>query len=135
MSRIFNFSAGPSTLPESVLLKAKEELLDWRGTGMSVMEISHRGKEFMSLAEELKSDLIELLGVPDNYKILFLQGGATGQFASIPQNILRGNNKACYVNTGAWSTKAIKEAQNHCDVIVSADSKASNFTDILDYAD
>jgi len=135
MSRIFNFSAGPSTLPESVLLKAKEELLDWRGTGMSVMEMSHRGKEFMSIAEELKSDLIDLLNIPDNYKVLFLQGGATGQFAGIPQNILQGKEKACYVNTGAWSTKAIKEAKNHCEVIVSADSGSSNFTDIPDYAD
>jgi len=135
MSRIFNFSAGPSTLPESVLLKAKEELLDWRGTGMSVMEMSHRGKEFISIAEELKSDLIDLLSIPDNYKVLFLQGGATGQFAGIPQNILQGKDKACYVNTGAWSTKAIKEAENHCEVIVSADSRASNFTDIADYSD
>jgi phosphoserine aminotransferase len=135
MSRIFNFSAGPSTLPESVLLKAKEELLDWRGTGMSVMEMSHRGKEFISIAEELKSDLIELLNIPDNYKVLFLQGGATGQFAGIPQNILQGKDKACYVNTGAWSTKAIKEAKNHCEVIVSADSGSSNFTDIPDYSD
>ncbi|MCF6249867.1 MAG: 3-phosphoserine/phosphohydroxythreonine transaminase [Methylococcaceae bacterium] len=135
MSRIFNFSAGPSTLPESVLLKAKEELLDWRGTGMSVMEMSHRGKEFISIAEELKSDLIDLLSIPDNYKVLFLQGGATGQFAGIPQNILQGKDRACYVNTGAWSTKAIKEAKNHCEVIVSADSKSSNFTDIADYSD
>ncbi len=135
MSRIFNFSAGPSTLPESVLLKAQQELLDWRGTGMSVMEMSHRGKEFMSIAEELKSDLIELLNIPDNYKVLFLQGGATGQFAGIPQNILNGKNKACYVNTGAWSAKAIKEAKNHCDVIISADAKTSNFTDIPAYAD
>jgi phosphoserine aminotransferase len=134
MSRIFNFSAGPSTLPESVLLKAQEELLDWRGTGMSVMEMSHRGKEFVSIAEELKSDLIELLNIPDNYKVLFLQGGATGQFAGIPQNILQGKDKACYVNTGAWSEKAIKEARNHCDVIVSADAKSSNFTDIPEYA-
>jgi phosphoserine aminotransferase len=134
MSRIFNFSAGPSTLPESVLLKAQEELIDWRGTGMSVMEMSHRGKEFISIAEELKSDLIELLNIPDNYKVLFLQGGATGQFAGIPQNILQGKGKACYVNTGAWSAKAIKEAKNHCDVIVSADAKASNFTDIPEYA-
>ena len=135
MSRIFNFSAGPSTLPESVLLKAQAEFLDWRGTGMSVMEMSHRGKEFMSIAEELKSDLIELLNIPSNYRVLFLQGGATGQFAAIPQNILRGNDKACYVNTGAWSAKAIKEAKNHCDVIVSADAKSTDFTDIPDYTD
>ncbi len=135
MSRNFNFSAGPSILPESVLLKAQQELLDWHGTGMSVMEMSHRGKEFISIAEELKSDLIDLLNIPDNYKVLFLQGGATGQFAGIPQNILRGKDSACYVNTGAWSTKAIKEAKNHCNVIVSADAKASNFTDIPSYAD
>ncbi len=134
MSRIFNFSAGPSILPESVLLKAQQELLDWHGTGMSVMEMSHRGKEFISIAEELKNDLIDLLNIPDNYKVLFLQGGATGQFAAIPQNILRGKDSACYVNTGAWSTKAIKEAKNHCNVTVSADAKASNFTDIPSYA-
>ncbi|MCK4840611.1 MAG: 3-phosphoserine/phosphohydroxythreonine transaminase [Methylococcales bacterium] len=134
MSRIFNFSAGPSTLPESVLLQAKEELLDWRGTGMSVMEMSHRGKEFLSIAEELKSDLIDLLDIPDNYKVLFLQGGATGQFAAIPQNILQGKDKACYVNTGAWSAKAIKEAKKYCDVLVSADAKDSNFTSIPDYS-
>ena len=134
MSRIYNFSAGPSTLPESVLLTAQQELLDWRGTGMSVMEMSHRGKAFISIAEELQSDLIELLNIPSNYKVLFLQGGATGQFAAIPQNILRGNAKACYVNTGAWSAKAIKEAKAHCDVIVSADASESKFTDIPDYS-
>ena len=88
----------------------------------------------MSIAEELKSDLIELLNIPDNYKVLFLQGGATGQFAGIPQNILRGKDKACYANTGAWSSKALKEAINHCNVIVSADAKASSFTEIPDYA-
>jgi len=135
MSRIFNFSAGPSTLPESVLLKAQEELLDWRGSGMSVMEMSHRGKEFLSIAEELKNDLIEILNIPENYKVLFLQGGASGQFACIPQNILQGKDKACYVNTGAWSTKAIKEAKKYCDVLVSATSEQSSFTDIPDYSD
>lgn len=135
MSRIFNFSAGPSTLPESVLLQAKEELLDWRGSGMSVMEMSHRGKEFMSIADELKSDLIDVLNIPDNYKVLFLQGGATGQFAFIPQNILKGKDKACYVNTGAWSAKAIKEAKKYCDVIVSANSEASNYTNIPAYSE
>ncbi|KAF3983535.1 MAG: 3-phosphoserine/phosphohydroxythreonine transaminase [Methylococcales symbiont of Hymedesmia sp. n. MRB-2018] len=135
MSRIFNFSAGPSTLPESVLLKAQKEFLDWNGSGMSVMEISHRGKEFMSVAVELKNDLTEILNIPDNYKILFLQGGATGQFACIPQNILNGKTKACYVNTGAWSKKALKEAQNHCEVIVCADSEVSKFTTIPNYVD
>ncbi len=135
MSRIFNFSAGPSTLPEAVLLKAQEEFLDWRGSGMSVMEISHRGKEFMSIAEELKNDLIEILSIPDNYKVLFLQGGATGQFAFIPQNILRSKDVACYINTGSWSGKAIKEAKKYCNVIVSASAEESNFTDIPDYSD
>lgn len=134
MSRIFNFGAGPSTLPESVLLQAKEELLDWRGTGVSVMEMSHRSKEFMSIAEELKTDLIEVLGIPDNYKVLFLQGGASGQFAFIPQNILRDQDKACYVNTGTWSAKAIKEAKKYCRVIVSADSAQTKYTDIPDYS-
>lgn len=135
MSRIYNFSAGPSTLPESVLIKAQEEFLDWRGTGMSVMEMSHRGKEFMSIAEELQSDLVELLNIPDNYKVLLLQGGATGQFSAIPQNILNGKETACYVNTGAWSEKAIKEAKNHCNVIVSATAESSKFTDIPAYSD
>ncbi len=134
MSRIFNFSAGPSTLPESVLLKAQEELLDWRGTGMSVMEMSHRGKEFMSIADELKNDLIEILNIPANYKVLFLQGGATGQFAFIPQNVLNGKGCACYINTGAWSGKAIKEARKYCNVIVSANAESSNFTDIPAYS-
>ncbi len=130
MSRIFNFSAGPSVIPEAVLTQAQAELLDWHSTGMSVMEMSHRGKEFMSIAEELKTDLIELLAIPYNYKVLFLQGGATGQFSFIPQNILRGKTKACYVNTGAWSTKAIKAAKNYCEVIISASSESSNFTNI-----
>ncbi|MDQ7090347.1 MAG: 3-phosphoserine/phosphohydroxythreonine transaminase [Methylococcales bacterium] len=130
MSRAFNFSAGPSVLPEDVLKQAQTELLDWQGSGLSVMEMSHRGKEFMSIAEAFKADLIELLAIPDNYKVLFLQGGATGQFSFIPQNILRGKTKACYVNTGAWSTKAIKAAKNYCDVILSATGEESNFTDI-----
>lgn len=132
MSRIFNFSAGPSTLPEAVLLKAQQELLDWQGTGMSVMEMSHRGKHFMSIAETLKNDLIELLAIPSNYKVLFLQGGASGQFALIPQNILGNKTKTCYVNTGAWSTSAIKEAGKYCQVQVSASSEANGFTSIPD---
>ncbi len=135
MTRVFNFSAGPSALPDDVLKQAQAEMLDWRGTGMSVMEMSHRGKEFMALYQELKADLIELLAIPDNYKVLFLQGGATGQFSFIPQNILRDKTKACYVNTGAWSTKAIKSAKNYCDVILSATGEASNFTDIPNVSD
>lgn len=130
MARVFNFSAGPSALPEVVLKQAQAELLDWQGTGMSVMEMSHRGKQFMSIAEEFTADLIELLAIPNNYKVLFLQGGATGQFSFIPQNILQGKTKACYVNTGTWSTKAIQAAKNYCQVIISASSESSKFTDI-----
>ncbi len=134
MSRVYNFSAGPSAFPESVLQQAQQEMLDWRGSGMSVMEMSHRGKHFSIIAEELESDLRELMAVPENYKVLFLQGGATAQFAFIPQNILNGKSKACYVNTGAWSEKAIKDAKPFCDVIVSASGEESKFTTIPDVA-
>ena len=103
MSRIYNFSAGPAMLPAEVLARAGDEMLDWRGSGMGVMEMSHRGKEFISIYEEAERDLRELLGVPANYKILFLQGGATLQFAQIPMNLLRGKGKADYVVTGEWS--------------------------------
>ncbi len=130
MSRIFNFSAGPSTLPEAVLKQAREEMLDWRGTGMSVMEMSHRGKQFMSIAQELMQDLRDLMQIPEQYKIAFLQGGATAQFSFIPLNILGDNNKACYVHTGAWSTKAIKDGKRFCDVNVVASSEDSKFTTI-----
>ncbi|MEY4718251.1 MAG: hypothetical protein RL563_869 [Pseudomonadota bacterium] len=130
MARIYNFSAGPSMLPEAVLKKAQDEMLDWQGSGMSVMEMSHRGKHFMAIAEQMKQDLIDLLAIPGNYKVLFLQGGATAQFAMIPQNILNGKTKACYVNTGAWSTSAIKEAAKYCEVHVSASAEASSFTTI-----
>jgi phosphoserine aminotransferase len=130
MAKIFNFSAGPSALPQAVLKQAQAELLDWRGSGMSVMEMSHRGKEFMSIAAEFKADLIALLGIPDHYKVLFLQGGATGQFSFIPQNILRDKTKACYVNTGAWSAKAITAAKKYCEVIISASAETTKFTDI-----
>ena len=128
MSRIFNFSAGPAMLPAEVLSRAGDEMLDWRGSGMSVMEMSHRGKEFISIYEEAERDLRELLGVPANYKILFLQGGATLQFAQIPMNLLAGKGKADYVLTGEWSKKAIKEAKNYCDVAIAASSEDRNFT-------
>lgn len=134
MSRVYNFSAGPSVFPEAVLEQARNEMLDWQGSGMSVMEMSHRGKHFSIIAEELESDLRSLMAIPDNYKILFLQGGATAQFSMIPQNILRGKAKACYVNTGAWSEKAIKDAQNYCEVVISASSEVSKFTNIPDVA-
>jgi len=127
MSRIFNFSAGPAMLPAEVLARAGDEMLDWRGTGMSVMEMSHRGAEFISIADEAESDLRELAAIPANYKVLFLQGGATLQFAQVPMNLLRGKGKADYVLTGEWSKKAIKEAKNYCDAAVAASSEDRNF--------
>ena len=134
MSRVYNFSAGPSTFPESVLQQAQQEMLEWRDSGMSVMEMSHRGKHFLKIAEELESDLRELLAIPENYKVLFLQGGASAQFSFIPQNILAGKTKACYLNTGAWSEKAIKDAKPYCEVIVSASAEDTKFTTIPDAA-
>ncbi len=134
MSRVYNFSAGPSAFPESVLQQAQQEMLEWRESGMSVMEMSHRGKHFSLIAEELESDLRALLAVPENYKVLFLQGGATAQFSLISQNILNGKTKACYLNTGAWSEKAIKDAKAYCDVVVSASSESTKFTTIPDAA-
>jgi phosphoserine aminotransferase len=128
MSRIFNFSAGPAVLPEEVLSRAGDEMLDWCGTGMCVMEMSHRGKEFMSIAAEAEKDLRELLAIPNNYKLLFLQGGATLQFAQIPMNLLAGRSKADYVVTGEWSKKAVKEAQAYCDVGIAATSEDKAFT-------
>jgi phosphoserine aminotransferase len=128
MSRIFNFSAGPAMLPAEVLARAGDEMLDWRGTGMSVMEMSHRGKEFISIAEEAESDLRELAGIPASYKVLFLQGGATLQFAQVPMNLLRGKSKADYVLTGEWSKKATKEAKGYCDVAIAASSEDKSFT-------
>ncbi|MDQ3185400.1 MAG: aminotransferase class V-fold PLP-dependent enzyme, partial [Pseudomonadota bacterium] len=99
MGHIFNFSAGPAVLPAEVLQQARDELLDWHGSGMSVMEMSHRGKEFMSIAEKAEADLRELVVIPDNYKVLFLSGGASSQFAMAPMNLLRGKKNADYVNT------------------------------------
>ena len=128
MARIFNFSAGPAVLPEEVLARAGDEMLDWRGSGMCVMEMSHRGKEFMSIAAAAEKDLRDLLAIPANYKILFLQGGATLQFAQIPMNLLAGKSKADYVVTGEWSKKAVKEAQAYCDVHVAASSEDKGFT-------
>lgn len=130
MSRIFNFSAGPAALPEAVLAQARDEMLDWQGSGMSIMEMSHRGKEFMSVAAAAEADLRELMAIPDNYKVLFLQGGASAQFSAIPMNLLRGKQSADYINTGAWSKKAIAAAKSYCDVNVAASSEASKFTTI-----
>ncbi len=130
MTRVFNFSAGPAALPEPVLRQAAEEMLDWHGSGMSVMEMSHRGKEFIGIAAEAESLLRELLAVPSNYKVVFLQGGAIGQNAIVPMNLLRGRTSADYVNTGEWSKKSIKEAQRYCQVRVAATSESSRFTHV-----
>jgi phosphoserine aminotransferase len=128
MSRVFNFSAGPAMLPEAVLRQAETELLDWQGAGMSVMEMSHRGKEFMSIAEQAEADLRTLLGVPDNYKVLFLQGGASSQFSMVPMNLTRDNKKVDYINTGSWSKKAIAEAKRFADVNIAATTEEVKFT-------
>ena len=130
MSRVFNFSPGPAMLPTEVLEQAREELLDWRGSGMSVMEMSHRGKEFSAVAEQAEADLRELLAIPTDYKVLFLQGGATSQFGMVPVNLLRGKASADYVNTGIWSKKAIGEAKRYCKVNVAASAESCNFTAI-----
>ena len=128
MSRVYNFSAGPAALPEAVLEQAREEMLEWDATGMSVMEMSHRGKSFLSIAEKAEADLRELMGIPGNYKVLFLQGGATAQFAMVPMNLLRGKDLADYLNTGAWSKKAIAEAKRYCRVHPVADTSGEGFT-------
>ncbi|MGB5831989.1 MAG: 3-phosphoserine/phosphohydroxythreonine transaminase [Thiohalocapsa sp.] len=128
MSRPYNFSAGPAMLPEAVLRRAREEMLDWHGSGMCVAEMSHRGKEFMSIAERAEADLRDLLAVPDGYKVLFLQGGASSQFAMVPMNLLRGGDVADYLNTGSWSKKAIAEARKFCDVNVAATTEDIKFT-------
>ncbi len=130
MPRFYNFSAGPATLPEAVLQQAKEELVDWQGAGMSIMEMSHRGKEFMSVAEQAEKDLRELLNIPDNYKVLFLQGGASSQFSMVPINLLRGKTKADYFNTGLWSKKAIAEAKRFGEVNLVTDSEPNKFTTV-----
>ena len=130
MTRVFNFSAGPAALPPSVLQQAADEMLDWRGSGMSVMEMSHRGKEFISIADEAQTLLRELLAIPDNYKVLFMQGGAIAENAIVPMNMLRGKTSADYVDTGEWSKKSIKEAQKYGVVNVVASAASSGYTTI-----
>jgi phosphoserine aminotransferase len=132
MKRVYNFSAGPAMLPEEVLLKAKEEMLDWNGSGMGVMEMSHRGKEYVSIAEKAESDLKDLLQIPNNYKVLFLQGGASLQFSMIPMNLLGESKKADYFNTGSWSKKAISEAKKFCTVNVVTNSEPQKFSTIAE---
>ncbi len=127
MSRVHNFSAGPAALPVEVLEQASREMLDYQGTGMSVMEMSHRSSAFMEIARRAEADLVELLGVPEDYKVLFLQGGATTQFAMVPMNLLGGAGRADYVNTGSWSVKAIREAGRFCDVNVAASAEGTGF--------
>ena len=128
--RVFNFAAGPATLPLEVLEQAREELLDWQGSGMSVMEVSHRGKAFVACAEEAEAVLREILGVPASYKVLFLQGSATGQMAAVPMNLTTPQSTVDYLNTGAWSKKAIGEAKRFCKVNVAADEAASNYSTV-----
>jgi len=134
MSRVYNFSAGPAVLPKEVLEQAQAEMLDWNGTGMSVMEMSHRGKAYMSIAAKAEADLRQLMAIPDDYKVLFLQGGASSQFAMVPINLLGDKKSADYMNTGQWSKKAISEAKRFANVNVIADTTDSNFTTIPDAA-
>jgi phosphoserine aminotransferase len=128
MTRAINFSAGPAALPEAVLRRAADEMLDWRGSGMSVMEMSHRGPEYMAIHAQAEADLRALLAIPAHYKVLFMQGGALAQNAIVPMNLLRGRTGADYVHTGEWSKKSIQEARKYCEVNVAADAKASGYT-------
>ncbi len=128
MIRAFNFCAGPASLPSTVLLQAQRDLLNYRDSGMSVMEMSHRDQVIVEMAEKAERDLRDLLAIPDDYAVLFLQGGASSQFAMVPMNLLGDAGTADYVNTGQWSSKAIKEAGRFCDVNVVASSEDANFT-------
>ncbi len=130
MTRVFNFSAGPAALPPTVLQQAADEMLDWHGSGMSVMEMSHRGKEFIRIAEEAETLLRELLAVPAGYKVLFMQGGAIAENAIVPMNMLRGKTSADYIDTGEWSKKSIKEAKKYGAVNVAASAADSGYTTI-----
>ena len=125
--RAYNFCAGPAALPEAVLLRAQAELLDWQGKGLSVMEMSHRSDEFVSIAEKAEQDLRDLLSIPSNYKVLFLQGGASQQFAQVPLNLLPEDGKADYIDTGIWSKKAIEEAQRFGTVNIAASAKPYDY--------
>jgi len=134
MSRVYNFSAGPAVLPEDVLKEAADEMLDYKGSGQSVMEMSHRSKEFDGIIKEAEADFRELLGLPDNYKVLFLQGGASTQFAMIPLNLMK-NKKAAYIVTGQWAKKAYKEASLFGDAVCVASSEDKTFSYIPDCSD
>ena len=132
--RMYNFSAGPATMPEPVLKEIRDEMMNYRGSGMCVMEMSHRSKVFQQICDEAEQDLRDLMGIPDNYKVLFIQGGATLQFSMIPMNLMK-NGVACYVETGAWSKKAIAEAKKVGEVKVIASSKDENYSYIPDCSD
>lgn len=126
----WNFGAGPAMLPREVMAQAQREFVNWHGKGLSVMEMSHRSKDFMTIAERAETDLRVLLHVPENYKVLFLQGGATSQFAMLPLNLLRDKKTADYLHTGLWSGKAIREARRYCEVNVALSGESSGFTSI-----
>ncbi len=134
LSRAFNFGAGPAVLPESVLNRARDELLEWGDARMSVLEMSHRGAHFGRIAEDAENRLRRLLSIPDSYKVLFLQGGAQLQFSAVPLNLLRGKGRADYVDTGQWSSKAISEAGRYCRVNVCASGKENGYSRIPDEA-
>lgn len=135
MSQIYNFSAGPAMLPAQVLKQMQGELLEYGNAKASVMEISHRGSDFMELAQKSQQDLRDLMKIPDNYRVLFLQGGASTQFSMVPINILRGKTKANYAHTGHWSKKAIAEGQRYCDVHICTNNSSDNYTNIADFSD
>jgi len=135
MSRIFNFSAGPAALPEAVLQEVQAEMLEWDGTGASVMEVSHRGKPFMAAAAQAEQDLRDLMGIPDNYKVLFVQGGATSQFSAIPLNLKFLGEKADYAHTGHWSKKAIADAKRFVDVNVVCDTSEEGYKHVPEASD
>jgi len=128
--RVYNFGAGPAMLPTEVMQQAQAEFLDWQGTGMSAMEVSHRSEKYIAMAAQTEADLRALLAVPENYKVLFLQGGATSQFAVAPQNLLRGKTTADYLHTGHWSGKALREARRFCTVNVALSIEDNGFTSI-----
>ncbi|MFT6189526.1 MAG: phosphoserine aminotransferase [Oleispira sp.] len=128
MTRLYNFCAGPAALPTAVLTQAQTDLLNWQQKGLSIMEMSHRSPEFVGIAQKAEQDLRDLMVIPDNYKVLFMQGGASSQFTMIPMNLLRGKKTADYINTGQWSKKAIAEAKRFCDVNVAATTEGNNFT-------
>ncbi len=130
MARRFNFCAGPASIPEAVLTEAAEQMLDWQGRGLSVMEMSHRSEEMVGIANEAEADLRELMGISDDYAVLFLQGGASSQFSAVPLNLMGEGKVVDYVNTGEWSKKAIKEAKRYANVNVVASSEDTNFTSI-----